>query len=218
MHVHVPARVALAEDVRALEVREGRGVRQAGQGRARRGDFRGIGQVESGRFAHGADCRHFFLVAPHVAPPFVAPAPTGLDRATPGRYIGNSTRRERPMAEEAVPVSATNAPGWAFLAAAACLALLVAGIVLDERSTAATVSLVLAAAALPSWLAIGLHLATRTGTPSRRARALLILAAIIALLATVAAIAALLFAHHRAAAVAFVAGCVVAGFCLERAS
>jgi hypothetical protein len=122
------------------------------------------------------------------------------------------------MTDAASPPSPTNAPGWAFLGAVASLVLVVAGIVIDERSTAADVAQVLAALAMPAWLAIGLHLASRTATPSRRARALLILAVIVAMLTTIAAVAALLFAHHRAAALAFVAGCAVAGLCLERAS
>lgn len=121
------------------------------------------------------------------------------------------------MADDALSTPSTGAPGWAFLAAAACLAVSIAGIVLDERSTAAAVSKVASALALPAWLAIGLHLATRNA-PSRRARALLILAAGIVMLVTVVAIGALLFAHDRTAAWAFVGACVVAGVCLERGS
>ena len=122
------------------------------------------------------------------------------------------------MTDAAPTPSAANAPGWAFLGAIASLVLVLAGILVDEPSTAGDVSQVLAALAMPAWLAIGVHLATRAPVPSRRARALLILAVIASTLLTVAAVGALLFAHHRAAALAFVAGCAVAGLCLERAS
>lgn len=119
---------------------------------------------------------------------------------------------------DAAPLSSANAAGWAFLGALASLGLVVAGIVLDEGGLAATVSQVLSALALPAWLAVGLHLATRGPAPSKRARALLILAVVVVMGVSLASVGALLFARHPGAALAFVAGCVVAGFCLERAS
>ena len=217
MHLHVAARVALAEDVRALEAGEGRRVEAVDQRDARRGQLGGVGKVEFGGGVHGADCSPD---APPLAKNFnpVDEPATGLDRIACGGYIGDSrTTRQPPMTDDTQPTPSSVAPGWAFLAAAACLALSVTGIVLDERSTAAAVSQVGAALALPAWLAIGVHLATRSA-PSRRARALLILAVIVVMLLTIVAIGALLFAHQRTAAWAFVGACVVAGICLERGS
>jgi hypothetical protein len=112
-------------------------------------------------------------------------------------------------------------PGWAFGAAAASLACALTGVALLQPSQLVEIGVVLAAIALPGWVAVGAVLANNRASdapPPARVRAMLILAAIALATLLAGSIALLLYASHSVAGIAFAVACAVAIVCVDRAS
>ena len=115
-------------------------------------------------------------------------------------------------------------PTWAFGAAAVSLACAFIGSHLVSTNATNTpvaeIATVLAAIVLPGWLAVGVVLASVApdGTwPSKRSRALTILASIVLSLLGLVAIALLLYLASHTVGIAFGVACVLALVFLDRA-
>ena len=125
---------------------------------------------------------------------------------------------------DASPSAARFDPTWAFGAAAVSLACAFVGAHLVSTNATNTllaeIATGLAAIVLPGWLAVGVVLASVApdGTwPSKRSRALTILAAIVLSLFGLVAIALLLYLASHAVGIAFGVACLLALVFLDRA-